>query len=74
MINADDAVLSRVQNRSLARFTCPQGGVLLLDLVQHLIEGVGQQPQFVLTHLAGADRIILAVGHRFGRIGQGQDR
>ena len=74
MIDADDAVQGRFQNGPLARFTFPHGGIPLVDMIQHLIEGIGQQAQFVLAHFSGADRIVLPVGDRFGRFGQSKDR
>ena len=74
MIDADDAVQGRFQNGGLARFTFPQGGIPLVDMVQHLIEGIGQQAQFVLPHFAGTDGKILPVGDRLGRLGQIKDR
>ena len=74
VIDADDAVQGRIQNGPLAGFALPQGAIPLLDMIEHLIECVGQQAQFVLADFPGADGIVFASGDGLGDIGQRQDR
>ena len=74
MIDADDSVQGRFQDGPLASFTLPQGGVPLVNMIQHLIERIGQQAQFVPAHFSGTHGIVLPLGDRLGGLGQIKDR
>ena len=52
----------------------PQGRVALLNLLEHCVEPVNEQAQFVLALFDGAQRVVLFPGHRVRGPGQVQDR
>ena len=51
-------VIRRFQLRRPLAHPALQALVLFLDLREHMIEGVGQHPQFVVAVLAGPDRVV----------------
>ncbi len=51
-----------------------QGGIPLLDAVEHAIKLIEQEPDFIVTALGGTDGIILASGYRRRRLSEFADR
>ena len=64
----------RIEDRTHALFTLSQSLVLLVDLREHVIEGIGQQAQFIVGHFLRPDGIIAAIRDGLGGLSQGQDR
>ncbi len=46
---------------------------MLLNLLQHLVEGIREQTQFVRAEFFGPDGIIPPVGNGLGGLGEGED-
>ena len=44
-----------------------------MDVFQHVIEGVGEQPEFILSLAGGAHGIIMPLGNGFSGFHQSQD-